>query len=475
MELRDYLHVLRRRWRVVAASVLLCIAIAAVLAWTRTPVYAARTQLFVSTSIDAADPSETYQGGLFSQQRVLSYARLVSSPAVLADVIETLELRTTPEQLEGQIRGYVPVDTVLIEIEVTDPSAQRAKEIADAVAVRFSAFVTELEARDDGTSSPVKVSRTREALLPTAPVSPRTPIYLALGLLAGLALGISAAVLRDTLDTRLREDGDPGEALGLPVLGRIANDPQAKRRPLVVPNDPHSPRAEAYRRLRSNLGGLTAHRPLTSFVVSSPREGEGKTVVAANLAVAYAQAGYRVVLVDAELRRPRLAALFGLSQARGLSDALRGNRSVDEALQSWQPGLQLELLASGDEPPNPSELLGSQRFASLMEELQGRSDIVILDAPPLLPVIDAAVVARRTSGLLLVARVGETDVGELETAAQSVRAVGADVLGIVVNRVSKRRLLPYKGYASTDGPRTTEHDHPDESADIGRTRQVDLT
>ena len=409
-----------------------------------TPVYAAHAQLFVSSGT-GGDPGATYEGGLFSQQRVLSYAQIVSSPELLEGVIRDLDLATTPAELGKDVRAEVPVDTVLIDIEVEDTSPQQAQAIANAIAARFPEFVADLEARGNSEGSPVKISTTRRAELPTDPVSPRWPVYIAIGLLLGLAGGIFAAFVRHGLDTRVRDGDAVADAVGAPLVGVIAHDRRARRRQLVVATDSRSAEAEAYRRLRSNLAGLASRRAISSLVVSSALEGEGKTVVTANLGLAFAQAGYRVVLVDADLHKPRLAEYLGVSSRTGLADALRTGRNVEELLQTCGDGFRLEFLASGIPPANPSDLLGSQRLATVLEALTERSDIVLLDAPAVLPVIDASVLARRTSGLVLVARAGSTRAAQLAAAADAVRATGGEVLGGVLTQVSRGALPQYYG------------------------------
>lgn len=199
MDLKQYVRLLREGWLFIALGVLVFTVAAGALAWTRTPMYAARTQLFVSTGSVTADPSQAYQGGLFSQQRVLSYAQIVDSPAVTSGVISRLGLRATPEELARQISAEAPLNTVLINVTVEDTSPQRAKAIADAVGERFSGFVKTLETRPGDPNSPVKVSITRRAELPTNPVSPRKELYLAVGVFVGLVFGIGVAALRNAL------------------------------------------------------------------------------------------------------------------------------------------------------------------------------------------------------------------------------------------------------------------------------------
>ena len=288
------------------------------------------------------------------------------------------------------------------------------------------------------------MSVTRPAELPTAPVSPRKVFYLMFGALFGFALGIGGAVLREALDTRVRDEDDVAAITGAPVLGTIAEDPDAKRRPLIVADDPGSVRAEAYRRLRTNLNVLSANDSLQSFVVSSAVASEGKTLIAANIGIVFAQAGYRVVLVDADLRRSRLAEVLELSSTVGLTNVLADNLPIESALQTWQSGLPLEVLGSGPEPPNPSELLGSQRFATVLDLLMHRADVVILDAPALLPVSDAAILARVTSGVILVTSVTSTRAAELAGATNSLRAVDVPILGVVLNRCATPRAWAYQ-------------------------------
>jgi non-specific protein-tyrosine kinase len=442
MELKHYVRVLRVHRLLVVASVVVCTSAAGFLAWSRTPTYAARTTLFVSTSGISADPSQAYQGGLFAEQRVLSYAQIVSSPAVVRAVIRQLNLRESVQQLQSRIDASVPTNTVLINVTVRNRSPGWAKAIADALSAQFISFVNTLEKPGPGRSSPVKVSVTSQAHLPTHPVSPRKPVYLGVGVLLGLVLGISAALLREVTDRRIRGADDAFEITGAPVLGSIADDPRARKRPLIVVHDPLSVRAEAYRRVRTNLAAVSNDHRLGSFVVSSAVESEGKTLVVANLGVAFAQAGYRVVLVDADLRRPRLGEVLGVHSTKGLANVLVDGMPVQDALQRLGTHPQLEVLASGPKPPNPSELLGSERLISLVHTLNDRADLVILDAPALLRASDAAILARVTSGVILVTRLASTRADQLQTAAESLHAVDANVLGIVLNRSPVRAVSP---------------------------------
>ncbi|HEY3018708.1 MAG TPA: polysaccharide biosynthesis tyrosine autokinase [Solirubrobacteraceae bacterium] len=434
MELRQYVRLLRAHWLLVVLAVVACTGAAALFAWTRTPTYAAQTQLFVSIGGVPADLSQAYQGGLFSQQRVTSYARLATSPVVTQAVIDQLGLTDDVSHLQGRIDASVPTDTVLIYVRAKDRSPRRARAIANAVGLQLSRFVNRLETSPDRRTPPVRLSVTGPARLPTAPASPRKGLAVALGVLVGLVLGIAAAVLREALDTRVRAGDDVEAITGAPLLASIAEEPEGNGRRLVVATAPLSVRAEAYRRLRTNLGGPGPGKHPGSVVVSSAVPREGKTLVAANLAIAFAQAGARVILVDADLRRPKLTELLELSSTPGLADVLTKHLPVEAALQTWRDDLSLQVLGSGAPPPAPGEVLASPRLAATVRALTERADVVILDAPALLPVTDAAILARAASGTILVAR-ASTRTAQLESATQALRAVDAPVVGVVVNRL----------------------------------------
>jgi capsular exopolysaccharide synthesis family protein len=465
MDTRQYLRVLRAHAVLIVAAVVVCTAAAGAYAWTREPLYAAHTQLYVSAKADSPglSPSELYEGGLAAQSRVQSYARILSSPPVVEAVVRKLGLSETPEDLESAITATVPEETVLIDVTVENESPERARDIADAVGEEFPRFVSTLESPPAPEGSGVDISVTRRAELPTSPESPTKGLYLALGVLLGLMLGVGAAVLRELIDTRIRDDEAVEAIAGAPVLGRIPHDSRASKRPFVVVDDPDSPEAEAYRRLRTNLRVVTIDSDRPSLLLTSAVAGEGKTLLAANLGMAFAQAGHRVVLVDADLRRPRLGRLLGLEPAPGISDLLSANVPESELLSGdllegilhREQQLPLEMLTSGSPRPNPSELLGSDDFDVLLAGLIRRADIVILDSPALLSVGDAAVIARMTAAVVMVARLPSTRAEQLDTAAEALRAVGVDPVGAVLNGLKARTG---RGYAY--GPKTKKAPAP---------------
>ena len=391
MELQDYIKILRTRWVSILIITLLGGGAGLGLSLLTTPTYEARAQVFVSVHTGGSS-NDLLQGSNFTQKQVKSYTDLVTSPLVLLPVIEELGLSTTPDLLAESIRADSPLNTVLINIVASDEDPQLASGIANATADSLATQVILLE-KPDAEASPVKISPVRLATAPIAPASPNTKLNVALGLLVGLALGVGLAVLREVLDTGIRSEADISQITSSSVIGKIDYDEDAPDQPLIVQSHPHSLRAEAFRRLRTNLQFIdVAGRPQT-IVVTSSLPGEGKSTTSINLALALADSGAKVVLVDADLRRPSVAEYMGVEGNVGLTTVLIGRASVEDVVQPWGAG-NLHILPSGQIPPNPSELLGSSSMANLLDSLSKMYDIVLIDTPPLLPVTDAAVLAR---------------------------------------------------------------------------------
>lgn len=438
MDLRDYFRVLRKSWWMIVALILLGVGAAATVSVLQTPRYSATAKVFVSTQ-SAGTVSDLVQGNAFSVQRVRTYSDLVSTPIVLLPVIRQLELDISPELLAEQIVASAPLDTSIIAITVDDTDPALAAAIANSASENLAAVVEEIETPAlDGAISPVKLTRAQEATVPIFPDSPRIPLYLALGAAAGMLLGFGIVVLRETLETRIRNESDLKQVTDVAVLGGIAFDPNAKDTPLTVHADPQSRRAESFRTLRTNLSFLEVARAERSFVITSSIQSEGKSTTSANLAIALADAGSRVLLVDADLRRPTVAGYMGLEGVVGLTDVLIGRAELRDVLQPWGMG-GLFVLPAGHVPPNPSELLGSARMSHLIGELNHSFDVVIFDSPPLLPVTDAAILAKKVGGTIMVVAAGRTHKNQLRGALSALANVGAPVSGVVLT------MLPAKG------------------------------
>jgi succinoglycan biosynthesis transport protein ExoP len=440
VELKDYMRVIRKRWQIIVVVMLVVVAGAALATVLSPNVYEAQTQLFVSTS-GGNDSSALLSGSSFTQQRVLSYADVITTPTVLDPVIESLQLNTSAANLAAQITATVPLNTVLIQVAVQNSDPRVAAQIADAVGKQFTKTVAALESVTTGQSSPVKVSIVSVPTVPIAPISPKPTRNLALGVVLGLLLGLGLALLRDLLDTTIKNEQDCAEVSDATVIGGIAFDPDAAKNPLIVQVDPHSPRAEAFRTLRTNLKFVDAAKHPRSIVFTSSVPTEGKTTTTANLAITMAAAGARICVVEGDLRRPRLLQYMGMDGSVGLTDVLIGQAKLGDVLQQFAE-TSVYVLGAGAIPPNPSELLGSASMIETLRELESRFDVVIIDTPPLLPVTDAAVLSTIAGGTVVVVGAGRVDRDHLSKSLQSLETVQARVLGLVLN------MIPTKG---TDG------------------------
>lgn len=407
-------------------------------------------------SIDgAATTAELNLARSYALQAVGSYVAIIPSAIVLQPVIDELGLPETPAALAGLLSVSATPGSTTISISVTDGKPGRAARIANAVAESFATVVADqLERPSDARRSIVRIDVIQPAGVPTAPSAPNRTLAVIGGGLLGLAAGVTLIVLRTVLDSRVRTIEDAAEATGAPVLGTTAFDPSTGAQPLVVTGGMTGSRPESYRALRTSVQFLSPAGETPSYVVTSAGPGEGKSTTVANLALAFAETGAKVALIDADLRLPRIADYFGIEGSVGLTEVLAGRLSVADALQRWGRGT-LFVLPSGTVPPNPAELLGSSEMARLLADLREAFDIILIDAPPVVLVTDAAVIARRTSGAILVTASGKSVIPRVRDAVTNIENVGAKVLGTVVTmmptRGPDRTLVGAYGYG--DGAR----------------------
>lgn len=434
MELSDYIRVLRKNWLIIVVATLVGLGAAAGYSLTRTPLYASQASVVVSTQ-SSGSVQEISQGSTFTQQRVATYVNVATTPLVLDPVIRDLGLDMTAGALAKAVNVSSTLNTTFITIAATDADPVQAADIANAVAAQLPLAVEEIEPSTDG-ASPVRLTTASTALPTNVPVSPNVPLNLALGALIGLAVGIGIAVLRTVLDTRIRTIRDVNQITDRPILGAIPFDPKAAERPIIIQADPYNTRSESFRALRTNLQFIEMDGG-HSFVITSSIPSEGKSTTTVNLAIALADAGKRVALIDTDLRKPKVAEYLGIEGGAGLTDVLIGRAKVGDVMLPWGKR-PLFVLPAGKVPPNPSELLGSRQMAQLLEAISRDFDVVLLDAPPLLPVTDAAILSRETTAAILVVSAGRTTTGQLTAALTALETVDAKVGGIVMSMVPTR-------------------------------------
>ncbi len=403
------------------------------------PTRAADIANAIATGLIESSPSGGEQGAAmhtFIDQQLQSTQAQIQ--AIQADISRLMALSTPTTAQQQQL--------------------QRAQDRLIALNSSFASLVAAMNV--SSTNSLTLVVAAEPA---SSPSSPAIVLNTVLGIIAGVVLSVAVAFLLEYLDDAVRSPEEMQAISGLPALGSVARiHAEALRDParsLVALQSPRSPAAETFKSLRTNLGFATVDRPVGILVVTSSSAAEGKTTVAANLAVAFAQAGRPTILVDADLRKPELHKLLNLPTGWGLTEALREpTASLDTYLQTTDQA-QLRFMSSGELPPNPAELLASQSMRGLTDRLRGAADVVVVDSPPLLAVTDAAVLAGIADGVVLVVDAKRTSRGHLRAGCAALAKVGAPVLGAIYNRLPVSTLPRYDGGVVRVEESTAHDDH----------------
>jgi len=468
LDLADYLRVVRVYWKAITAFTLLATLTA--FGWTvlQPKIYSSDSSGIVVTP-GSDNVSLSLAGDSLAKAKVKNYESVAKSRLVADRVIASLGLKTTADALLGTISVKVPLDTAEIRVTAQSPDPATAQRVADAwvngLAAQVEAIETAPPAEAAGTAgatpdagtpagaaapaaapSAVRVLPLGKAVLPTSPISPNVKLTLALGALIGLALGVAYALVRRHLDRRIRSAAEIERLFEVPVIGTLPVDHRLDGKSTILEAGASSQlhdtaaggaMAEALRELRTNLSFLDVDQPPRIIVVTSSLQAEGKSTVTANLAVTMAAAGENVVVVDGDLRRPTLVDVFNLVPGVGVTDVLTGTAELEDVLQPWGALPNLSVLGSGRVPPNPSELLGSRAMKNMLNAL-AQNATVLIDAPPLLPVTDAAVLSRVADGAIVVIRTGKTTQEQLGQSLGNLEKVRGRILGAVLNYVPTR-------------------------------------
>jgi succinoglycan biosynthesis transport protein ExoP len=522
LELRHLFGYARRWWWLLVALPVVAGLLSYLLTSRQQPLYSATATLLIRPAQNSANTNDftALQSG---QRLATTYQQLVVTEPVLEPVAEALGAPYTVDLLEGKVSASTVRDTQLLKISVSDTSPTRAAEIADAVAAQFATFISEQELASTTTSqaglqaliddTEAQVEQTRQqiagleasgdmdaeglrtrlsqleqsladllvqkqnldldsaalqnqvrvyvpATVPESPYAPRIFFYTVLGVFLGVLIAAGTVALLEYLDNTVKSTTDFLALAGTPLMSVVSYVPKLTqgKEQIFVLTQPKSNQAEAMRLLRTNVEFAAATREITSLTVSSAGPGEGKSTVTANLGATMAQASFTAVIIDADLRRPSQHKVFELPNDRGMTTLLTNPdlqwRSV--AIEVI-PGLWV--IPSGPLPPNPSDLLSSDRFKVLLEQVCQSVDIVLVDTPPVLAVSDPLIVSTSTDGVLLVGRAGHTRTDALERAAaafpESVRRIG-----VVLNQQQKGQTAGYYyygDYASDDHSSTSDH------------------
>ena len=497
VDLKEYFYLFWSwAWLILLAGILAGVA-AFVVSINTLPIYQTSTTLLVSAP-PASTNSIDATGMVNTQTMTSTYSQMLLDTPVLQGVITQLKLNTTPDELKKSISVAVVTNTQLLVITVNDPSPVQAANIANSIAQVFAdrirelqsqryaasrdglnAQVTDMENQIDTTTKQIALTTDPAALeqlqarltqyrtiysnlvtsyeqirlaeeqtstnvvvsepanVNNIPVSPKTPLNTILAFASGMLLAAGAIFVGDTLDDTIKNPEDLRRRFNLPILGMIAWHETPDNKP-ITQVEPRSPTAEAFRALRTNITFAAVDRPLRRIMITSPTPQEGKTTISSSLAVVLAQADKQVVLIDADLRRPKVHRKFGLHNRIGLTDMFVRPLDALSGIVKYVEIHGLAVITSGGLPPNPAELLTSQKMIDILDRLNQDFDIILIDTPPVLTVTDAAALAPAMDGVILVAKPGSTKLSSFQQTLVQLRSVGARVLGVVLNDVNPK-------------------------------------
>jgi capsular exopolysaccharide synthesis family protein len=401
-----------------------------------------------ASAISASEVGQTNVIALTATSRsAVAAARVANAYAdqfvAYQESVGSRNLAATEAQLQSQIR------TMAGQIKALRGTKQYSAQAAALVNQEAVLREQLAQTRVSGAVNTAGVEVVARAQVPAAPSSPKPVQDAVLGFIAGLAVGLAGAFVRDNLDDTVSSTQSAELASGATVLGSIPLIATWRDRGsavMITAVDPTAPASESYRTLRTSIQFIAQERPLRSLLISSPAAGDGKTSTVANLGVTFSQVGDRVVVVSCDLRRPRLSSFFGAEEQVGLTSVLLGKISLEQALVPVRDFKNLWLLPSGPVPPNPAELLSLEPASELFAALRAEFDRVLIDSPPVLPVTDAVVLTRHSDATLIAVAAGRTRLSDLRRAADRLDQAGAYVAGVVVNQTTKLSGYGHYGY-----------------------------
>lgn len=502
IDLKYYFYLLRSRWLFIVLLMLEAAIAAFVISRFQSPVYQSDTTLLISSSETSSDELAAVKANGIA----LTFSELLKSRDVLDAVREELGLQVTTKQLAANISTNIVANTLLVRLEVENNDPVMAATIANTLAQRAITFNqelqlsgyaqsqenlqdqltyletqiettqrqlnsadasnidqrTQLEAQlaqytQDYTSllqsyedvrlqalqTVPNISQLEKAIINVDPIRPRVTLNTALGAILGLMAGVGYVLLRELLNDTVRDPDVLARRTDIPIIGHILHFDTSVQE-LITLDSPRSPSAETFRSLRLYLRYANVDQTLRSVVVTSASPSEGKSVLAANLAVVMAQSGHNTLLIDGDLRKPRQHRIFDISNRNGFSELfLHDEKMLMENISETVVD-NLHVLTSGALPPNPADILESQKANKLIEEAEKQFDTVIIDAPPTLMLTDAAALSRHTDGVIVVVHVGQTKLKMVQRTIDRLQQVDANILGIILTGIRQDEM--YGGY-----------------------------
>ncbi len=442
IDLREYFLIIRKRFWLIALVVIIATAATGVYSYFYLDkVYEASTKLIITKQAESGDLQ--YNDIILNQRLVKTYSEIAKSRTISDTVIRNLRLNISHGEFAGKIQVASLRDTEVIEIRVQDTNPNLAATIANELSIVFIDKIVNLMKIEN-----IQILDT--AIVPNNHISPRPKLNIAIAMVLGFMVGLGLVIVVEFLDNTIKNSGDVEKHLNLPVMATI---PEIKEKGygvnLVTYRDPKSPISEAYRMLRTNLQFSDLDKKLKTIVVTSTSPSEGKSTTIANLAITLVSMGSKTLLIDCDFRKPRIHTVFNISNHVGMTNYLMGEK-LEDVIQRVR-GLNLDILACGPIPPNPSELLASTKMKYVLQELRTMYDVILIDTPPVGLVTDGAILSNIADGTLYVVSSGETQVDNAQKAKKQLDKVNSNIIGVLLNKVKmgKREYRSYYQYYSS--------------------------
>lgn len=438
ISLQELFFILRKRLALIIALFIVAIVVAGVVSYyILKPEYQTFTTLMVSKPKDYQSENKIEYNDLMINQRLVStYGEIIKSRVVTDQVIENLALDLSYNTFRDKVSVNLVKDTEIIKIQVTDNNPILAATIANEIATVFIDSVKDI----------MKVENVQVidiAQVPNAPTKPRPMLNIAIAGVLGIMSGIILTFLLEFLDNTIKSPDDVERAIQLPVIGAIPID-NGEDNTLITFRDPKSPISESFRTLRTNIQFSSIDKEMKIIVVTSSTPTEGKSTIAANLANSIAQGEKKVLLIDCDLRKPRINKIFRFTNIEGLTNILMGEKTISDVVHRTEDLDNLSIISSGPIPPNPAELLGSKKMKDFLDKIRDEYDMIILDTPPVGLVTDSAVLSTLADGLIQVVAVSQTDIEMVKRAKELLDNVNANIIGVVLNKVPTEGRSYYK-------------------------------
>lgn len=430
ISLQELFYVFRKRiWLIIGLTIGALVVSGILSFFIITPEYETFTTLLVGKpqEYQISTGGIEYNDVLLNQKLVPTYGELAKSRFVADKVIQNLNLGMSYSTFKKKVQVSLVNDTEIIKIQVKDKDRELAADIANEVSEEFMKTV-KLKMKVEN------VQIVDKAQIPQVPVSPRKLLNMAIGAVLGFMVGVFLTFLLEYLDSTFKTPDDVEKNLHLPVLGAIPLI-SSRGKETIVKSNPKSPISEAFRTMRTNIQFTNIDKDIKTLAITSSTMAEGKSTVASNLAISLAQEEKKILIIDCDLRKPKVHKIFNLPNTKGLTSIVMGVNTLEDTVYNLSDIEGLSIITAGPIPPNPSELLSSKRMREFLEVIKEEYDMIILDTPPIGIVTDAAIISTYIDGTLLVIKAGETEIANAEHAKELLDKVNANIIGAVLNNI----------------------------------------